>query len=247
MFLLLPNQNPSPLFKYKQFTIRDENSAMKVGTDGTLLGCWVDVSKAKTILDIGAGTGVIGIMCAQKNQKAEITSLEIDDNAVVDAGFNISSLLESWNSRINLIHKGLENFESKVAYDVIVSNPPFFEKSQENIDDARTKARHTSSLHYTQIFEFSQKHLSESGELSMILPFENGQEAIQVCSEYKLSPVRVCEVKPVPQKAPHRLLLTFAKEERNIEKTFLTIETGVKRHEYSADYIKLGKEFYLYF
>ncbi len=220
---------------------------MKVGTDGTLLGCWVDVHDAMNILDIGAGTGVIGIMCAQKNLGCSITSLEIDDQAIIDAQFNIDNLPSSWRNRMHLIHDSLENFAPKIKFDVIVSNPPFFEKSQENIDVSKAKARHTSSLHYTQIFDFAAKHLSDTGSLSLILPFENGQEAIDVCRKYNLHVQRLCEVKPVPQKPPHRLLLSFGKKESEVEKTFLTIETGVKRHEYTADYKSLGKEFYLYF
>lgn len=220
---------------------------MKVGTDGTLLGCWVDVLDAKTILDIGAGTGVIGIMCAQKNHDAVITSLEIDDNAIIDAAANIANLQLDWKARISLVHCGLAGFKPKTVFDVIVSNPPFFEKSQENLDESRSKARHTSSLHYTQIFKFAEKHLSEKGTLSMILPVENGKEAIEVCGNYHLNLHKVCEVKPVPSKSPHRLLLTFGKELLVVEESCLTIETGVKRHEYTPEYIKLGKEFYLYF
>ncbi len=235
------------MFRYKQFTIRDENSAMKVGTDGTLLGCWVDVSKAKTILDIGAGTGVIGIMCAQKNANAEVTSLEIDDHAIIDAQFNIGALPKSWSERIELVHSSLQEFTTEKYFDVMVSNPPFFEKSQENEDAARTKARHTSSLHYSEIFQFAKERLSERGTLSMILPVENGKEAIDVCENYQLNLHKVCEVKPVPSKPSHRLLLTFGRDKVDVENQCLTIETGVKRHEYTTDYIELGKEFYLYF
>lgn len=247
LFYIFVRIKTNQVFKYKQFTIRDENSAMKVGTDGTLLGCWVDISKAKRVLDIGAGTGVIGIMCAQKNDICQITSLEIDDNAIVDAKFNIASLPASWSNRVNLIHSSLQDYMPNQMIDAMVSNPPFFEKSQENLDESRSKARHTSSLHYTQIFEFAEKYLSEKGTLSMILPVENGKEAIEVCGNYHLNLHKVCEVKPVPSKPPHRLLLTFGRELLLVKESHLTIETGIKRHEYTKDYIELGKEFYLYF
>ena len=220
---------------------------MKVGTDGTLLGCWADANDANQILDIGAGTGVIGIMCAQKNQESQITSLEIDSGALIDARFNIDSLNESWRDRITLVEGRLQDFAPETIYDLIVSNPPYFENSQENTDEARKNARHTSSLHYSDIFEFSAKYLSEKGRLSMILPISNGQDAMKVCEEYGLFVQEYCEVKPVPQKNPHRLLLTLGRVNTTVKSSLLTIETGVKRHEYTKEYIRLGKDFYLYF
>jgi tRNA1Val (adenine37-N6)-methyltransferase len=235
------------MFRYKQFTIRDENTAMKVGTDGTLLGCWVNVRDAKSVLDVGAGTGVIGIMCAQKNESCRITSLEIDEGALVDAVYNVSLLPEAWKSRIEIKKCRLQDFLPNDKIDVIVSNPPFFENSQLNQDESKTKARHTSSLHYEEIMEFSQHHLSNKGTLSLILPYSNGEEALKVCDQYGLFPSRICEVKPVPNKNSHRLLLTFGKQKESVEREYLTIETGIKRHEYTTEYIALGKDFYLYF
>ena len=128
-----------------------------------------------------------------------------------------------------------------------LSNPPFFENSQLNQDASKIKARHTSALHYEEIMSFSQIHLNDNGRLTLILPYSNGQDALNVCQAYDLFPTRVCEVKPIPSKNPHRLLLEFSKQESEIQQDSLTIETGIKRHEYTEEYIKLGKEFYLYF
>ena len=220
---------------------------MKVGTDGTLLGCWLDVENANNILDIGTGTGVIAIMCAQKNPSAKIEALEIDEGAMIDAQFNINQLDDSWKRRILLHNKSVQDFKIDTKYDVIVSNPPFFEKSQLNMDDAKIKARHTESLHYSEILSFAQLYLSEKGSVSLILPYENGINAIESVKELDLFLKRVCKVFPNPDKKAHRLLLEFSKQEFEVETSTLTIETGIKRHEYTEEYMKLGKAFYLYF
>lgn len=121
------------MFQFKQFSISDENTAMKIGTDGILLGSWVNVDKATKILDIGAGTGVIAIMSAQKNQTAKITAIEIDDNAILDAHQNIQNC--PWNNRILLIHTALQTYGNEITeqVDCIISNPPFFEKVRKHL------------------------------------------------------------------------------------------------------------------
>ncbi len=220
---------------------------MKVGTDGTLLGCWVNTENANNILDIGTGTGVIGIMCAQKNPYANIEALEIDEGALIDAAFNINQLDDSWKRRILLHNKRLQDFKTENKYDVIVSNPPFFENSQLNLNDAKIKARHTESLHYSDILSFAKSHLSEKGSVSLILPYENGLNAIESAKELDLFSKRICKVFPNPNKNAHRLLLEFSKQESEVESSTLTIETGFKRHEYTEEYMKIGKAFYLYF
>jgi len=234
------------LFQFKQFKIHDGKSAMKIGTDGTLLGCWSDLSKAKSVLDVGSGTGVIAIMCAQKNPNVEVFALEIDQMATEDAQYNIDN--SPWSDRINLSHSALQDYEPTEQYDHIISNPPFFEKSMKATGDARNTARHTDSLHYTDIFKFCETNLSDGGCLSVILPVENARKAIEDGVKFGLYPKRICEVKPVPHKEPHRLLVEWCKDANVItENTKLTIETGMKRHEYTPEYITLGKAFYLHF
>ena len=115
------------VFRYKQFNIRQDNTAMKIGTDGTLLGAWVDVGDAKTILDIGTGTGVIALMTAQRNLHAKVTAVEINQDAMIDAAFNIQE--SPWADRVELINTSLQLFQPNAKFDVLVSNPPFFENS----------------------------------------------------------------------------------------------------------------------
>jgi tRNA1Val (adenine37-N6)-methyltransferase len=234
------------MFKFKQFSIQDGKSAMKIGTDGILLGCWVDISKANNILDVGTGTGVIAIMCAQKNHSSQIIAIEKSKLASEDAQANVSN--SPWYDRIKVENGDFKQYLNINKLDHIISNPPFFESSLKAKDMSRNQARHADSLHYTDIFKFARTNLNKGGKISMILPLENAQEAIRVCEDYNLYASRICEVKPVPQKQPHRWLIELSNEKpKEIENTFLTIENGITRHEYTDQYIQLGKEFYLYF
>ena len=156
------------MFRFKQFAIRQENAAMKVGTDGALLGAWSDVSKANNILDIGTGTAIIAMMVAQRNSTAAITAIEIDEKALIDANFNVENC--PWTNRIKIIQSSLQEFTPTLKFDSIISNPPFFENSLKSNSRSKIKARHTDSLHYSDILNFASIHLSSIGVLHLILP-----------------------------------------------------------------------------
>jgi len=229
------------MFRFKQFAIRQENAAMKVGTDGALLGAWSDVSKAKNILDIGTGTGIIAMMVAQRNKEAKITAIEIDQNALIDASFNVNNC--PWPKRIEIFQTSLQDFIPSNKFDSIISNPPFFENSLKSNSGEKIKARHTDSLHYSDILEFSSTYLNENGTLHLILPIENAEKCIELGKEQGFYLKRVCTVKPVPHKNAHRLVFELSKSNNNTVSESLIIETG-KRHDYSQDYIALTKAFY---
>jgi len=229
------------MFRFKQFAIRQENAAMKVGTDGALLGAWSDVSKANNILDIGTGTAIIAMMVAQRNSTAAITAIEIDEKALIDANFNVENC--PWTNRIKIIQSSLQEFTPTLKFDSIISNPPFFENSLKSNSRSKIKARHTDSLHYSDILNFASIHLSNIGVLHLILPVENAKKCIETAIEGGFYLKRICKVHPVPNKNAHRFVFELTKNATLTISESLIIETG-KRHDYSLDYIALTKAFY---
>ena len=156
-------------FQFKQFTVHQQHCAMRVGTDGTLLGAWAQASDgACRILDIGTGTGLIALMMAQRYPQAMVTAIDIDDGAVRQAKENVSS--SPFADRINVIKADVLTFEDMEKYDSIVCNPPFFEDSLTCPDPQRTEARHTVTLGYRQLMKSAFRLLKDDGRFSVIIP-----------------------------------------------------------------------------
>ena len=231
-------------FEFKKFKIHQNNAAMKIGTDGILLGAWADLSDKKKGIDIGSGTGIISIMLCQRNEILEIDSIEVSEKAVLDAKKNIKNC--KWNERINLIHKDLKLFSTENKYDLIISNPPYFQKSLKPKDLDRLKARHEVSLNYKDVLNFSEKHLLKNGTINLILPIDQKQELIEYAEKFGLSVNKECIVFPKPNKNPHRLLIELSKTKKTFESQSLTIEND-GRHNYTDNYKKLTREFYAIF
>lgn len=229
------------MFRFKQFAIRQTHAAMKVGTDGAMLGAWVNTEGAMNVLDIGTGTGIIAMMLAQRNNNAVIEAIEVDDQAIIDAAFNFHNC--PWPDRIKLVHQSLQDFISDKSYDLIVSNPPYFENSLKSSTHQKVKARHTDSLHYSEIIDFAINHLSENGHLAMVLPVENAEKCIAYGKAKGFFSSRICKVKPVPHKQHHRYLFELSKSKATVREEELIIETG-KRHDYTEQYIKMCNAFY---
>jgi len=218
---------------------------MKIGTDGILIGAWVNVSNKFRALDIGSGTGIITIMLCQRNLNLVLDSVELSPSAIIDAKINIESC--NWSNRIKLFHQDLKDFHPHSNYDLIVSNPPYFKESLEPLNSERSKARHQNDLKLEDILKFSKQNLSKDGSLNIILPFEQKKEAKEFAIKYGLSSIRECAVYPKPDKAPHRILLEFSsnKNKQLIKEALVIEEAG--RHNYSEDYKKLTREFYTIF
>jgi len=231
-------------FEFKEFTIHQNNAAMKIGTDGILLGAWADLSDKKKGIDIGSGTGVISIMLCQRNEILEIESIEVSKRAVLDAKKNIKNC--KWNKRIKLKHADLKLFSTENKYDLIISNPPYFKKSLKPKDLDRLKARHENDLKLEDILKFSNQNLTKDGSLNIILPFEQKKEAIEFAKKHGLNAIRECSVYPKPNKAPHRLLIELSKTKKTLESQSLIIEND-GRHNYTDNYKKLTREFYTIF
>lgn len=231
-------------FEFKQFTIYQDGSAMKVGTDGVLLGAWADTTGKRNILDIGTGTGLIAIMAAQRNEDAMIDAIEIDPEAGKQAKENTDRT--EWANRINVIISSLQDFTPEKKYDLIVSNPPFFNNSTKAAGKQRTDARHTYSLPHNELVLFAKKHLSENGVLSVVLPVKEGEDLIKFAENGNMFCSRKTFVIPKLGSQPKRLLLEFSANmcETNIE--YFTSETET-RHIYTKEYKKLTKDFYIAF
>lgn len=236
---------PNDYFKFKQFTIHQDKCAMKVGTDGVLLGAWADCENAKNILDVGAGTGLIALMLAQRSN-AKIKAVEIDEAASIQAKENIKKSL--WNDRIEIHNMPFQDFSKSIneKYDLIVSNPPYFQNSLYAPDKKRTDARHNSNLKLDDLLIGVLNLLPEKGKLSIVLPYLEGTLFILKAAENGLYCVRQTKVLPKPDREPKRLLLEFMKEKMPLVEQELIIELN-KRHEYSEAYKNLTKDFYLAF
>ena len=196
-------------FQFKQFLIRQNKSAMKVGTDGVLLGAWSDVSNAGNILDIGTGTGLIAIMLAQRSE-AKITGVEIEIQAAQEAKENAEN--SPWHDRINIIHQTFQKYASKTTekFDTIVSNPPYFTKAVKNKQVEKSLARHNHLLPFNELLIGVSEILTEDGKLSMILPATEAIEFMNQAKNYGLFLSRVTEVKPSLNKEPNRQLMEFS-------------------------------------
>ena len=156
-------------FTFKQFYIDHSRCAMKVGTDGTLIGAWFSANCNNCrILDIGTGTGLIAIMAAQRFSDAQIIGIDIDSDCIEQARENVAA--SPWSERISIIHSALQEFTSSKGFDVIISNPPYFVDSLLSPDDKRSTARHTTSLSFSDLFDGVERLLAQDGTFALILP-----------------------------------------------------------------------------
>jgi tRNA1Val (adenine37-N6)-methyltransferase len=228
-------------FKFKQFTVWQDRCAMKVGTDGVLLGAWCEVGGRKRILDVGTGTGLISLMLAQRSQ-ALITAIDVDEKAVSQARENVNR--SPWD-RIEVIQADFKQFCPENRYDMIVSNPPYFVRSLKSPDGQRTLARHADELNYTDLFAGVDRLLTPNGLFSLIIPAESLPEIISLSQQFNLSLLRRLNVITKPAAAPKRILITFSREEPTDIPAATNLLIEHARHQYSEAYIQLTQDFYL--
>lgn len=228
-------------FHFKQFILAQSTGVMKVGTDGILLGAWVDTSDKATILDIGTGTGMIAIMCAQKNDSAKIDAVDIEEEAYKLASLNTQAC--KWNSRLEVFHGAIQEF-SKVRdtqYDLIVSNPPFFTGGTFSKSNDRNQMRHTVKLPNGELLQAVRRLLKKDGRFCVILPYIEGLRFKEQAENYGFYCTKKTEVYPTPEKEIERLLLQFELTENPMETDQLIVENN---NTYTADFVALTKEFY---
>ena len=230
-------------FRFKQFEINQDRCAMKIGTDGVLLGSWTNITAAESILDIGAGTGIIALMLAQRSSAEAIDAIEIDSNAYEQCVENFENSL--WGDRLYCYHAGLDEFIEEIEdlYDVIVCNPPFYTESVTSGDLQRDQARQNEFLPFKELIEGVSVLISEHGIFSTIIPFREKDDFIRMAASHELFPSRCMHVKGNPAAEVKRVLLEFTKKEKTCEVLDLIIE--IERHVYTMDYINLTKDFYL--
>ena len=227
------------VFKFKEFSIVQSKSAMKVGTDGVLLGSWVNCQSAKKILDIGAGTGLISLMLAQRNNECNITAVEIDKETSEEANININN--SKWRDRISIINININNFITSDKFDFIVSNPPYFPANFSK--NKRAIARHTNLLSFQDLIRTTVKLLSSKGIFAVILPKIAEAIFCKTANANKLFLIRICQVKGQKSSDIKRVLLEFSFEKSCLDSDSLVIEES--RHIYTNKYIDLCQDFYL--
>lgn len=233
------------MFSFKQFSIHQDRCAMKVGTDGVLLGAWTPINHNPfSILDIGAGTGIIALMLAQRSHAEQIDALEIDEDAYEQAVENFEN--SPWGDRLFCFHAGLDEFveEPEDEYDLIVSNPPFYAEDYKSNSEQRDLARFQDAMPFEELIEAAALLLSENGIFSVIIPHKEEENFLALANEFELYPIKITRVKGTPTSEIKRSLLAFTRNEvSTIEIDELVIETA--RHQYTAEYIELTKDFYL--
>ena len=227
-------------FRFKQFEIEQDRCAMKVGTDGVLLGAWAQ--GGRRILDIGSGTGLISLMMAQRFPEAEVVGIDMDADACGQARENV--MASPFRDRVEIVCCRLQDFGGTGVFDAIVSNPPFFVDSLKNPDSKRTMARHTDSLPFRDLFAGVKRLLSDEGVFSAIVPVEVVEQFVAESCMLGFYLIRKCGVKTVERKQPKRFMLSFAKHrispyEEHVE---TMMDSQGNRSEW---YRKITEEFYL--
>lgn len=232
-------------FRFKQFFVADGDCAMKVGTDGILLGSWATLPAQGGILDIGCGSGLISLMLAQRTQdrllSLPVTGVELDSGASHQARENITN--SPWHPRMNIVHQDISAFDPGHEFSLIVSNPPYFVHGQSFDDQRRAQARHTGSLDFATLLRQAARLLTDDGRFSVILPYQEGLGFIELAGSMDWFCHQQCRVKTTPRKDYHRLLITLGRQPGGCDIAELVIHdpTG----GYSEDYIRLTRDFYL--
>ena len=235
------------VFRFKKFEVVNERSAMKVNTDGVLLGASMTIRpEDKRLLDIGTGTGTIALMAAQRScAGTRVDAIDIDEASASEAAANFGN--SPWSENMMACNMSLDEFakETHAMYDLIFSNPPYFEDSLTAPDERKSTARHTSDgLSYRDIFDFASERLVQSGRVSLVLPADQERELCRYARMSGFHLFRILRVRTVPRKAPMRIIAEFARERCDLPSdSILTIQNEGK---YTQEYLSLTHNFYLF-
>lgn len=237
-------------FTFKQFAIWHDQCAMKVNTDGILLGAWTQINQPKNIIDIGTGTGLIALMLAQRSQNSSpppsLSAVEIDNNAFQQAVKNVQ--YSNWSTQIQLFHRNIIEFanddKNQNQYDCLVSNPPYFSNSLKTPDEQRNLARHNNNLSFNDLLSSAEKLATNNACISLILPCNEAEKLLEVCPQYNWFLLEHALVSTVTGKNASRSLLKLGRSKTEKIKTdsFAIRNTD---NQYTDEYINLCREFYL--
>lgn len=242
------------LFKFKEFTIAQDKCAQKIGTDGVLLGAWATPYKVpQSILDIGSGTGVISLMLAQRYHHANIEAIEIDQDAYEQAAENFED--SPWGDRLFCFHAEFQEFYEEIEerYDLIISNPPFYDsssiKTDSQIENRRQQARFDDALPFEELVYGVYQLLDIDGTFACIIPKDRETRFLEITSHFQLEPVRTTYIKGKKNSKIKRCLMEFrfreSVKENNTKNIVSELVIEKERHDYTEDYKSLTKDFYL--
>ncbi len=233
----------SKAFQFKEFSVSQDQCAMKIGTDGVLLGAWTSIENEFSILDIGTGTGVIALMMAQRSDAEIIDAIEIDTAAFEQAVDNFEE--SNWGDRLFCYHASLQEFAEEIddRYDLIISNPPFYTDTFQSDDAQRNKARFEDALPFTHLLEGVSKLLDPNGKFALIIPYKEEEKIIEIALQHNLHLQKACRVQGTKDAPIKRSLLEFTFKEQTAKFENLIIE--IERHNYTPDYTEMVRDFYL--
>lgn len=236
IIILARNPDRETIFRFKQFEVRNSFSAMKVGTDGVLLGAWFDVPPGASVLDVGTGCGVIGLMAAQRGA-AQVVEVEIDAGAASEAIVNAES--SPWSDRVSVVHCDFMTYEPGCLFDRIVSNPPFFNEAVVSPDSSRAMARHEGSLSLHSLLSRAAGMLAPEGRVALIAPMSRYSDVAYAASLARLSLVRMSRVFTArdPMRPPSRVLCEYSLGASSAKYDDI--------HMFSDEYRQLVAPFYL--
>ena len=226
-------------FSFKQFNIQQTKNVFRVGTDGVLLGALASVETFSNVLEVGTGTGLISLMLAQRNSSAQFLGIDINEEAVNLTKINFEN--SPFFSRLKNIHQDFKSFAIEEKFDLIVSNPPYFEESSSEKDKI---ARQTVELNFAQLISKSANLLSKNGILSVVIPVEVGEDFIEIAAENKLFLCRKISIKGILDSKVKRLILEFSLQKKVLHESDFVIEKSPR--QYSDQYLELTKEFHVF-
>lgn len=228
-------------FTFKQFHVAHDRCAMKVGTDGILLGAWAPLAGARRVLDIGSGSGLIALMLAQRSTNdCQIDAVELDKDAAEQARENVAA--SPWAHRVSIMRSAIQEYQA-APYDLIVSNPPYFVAGQTFSDPARALARHTAGLDPRALLAACQRLLAPSGQVALVVPTPMADEILCISANFELHVSCYTAVITREGKEANRVLLLLGRGLNRCERGEIVIHSATRG--YSDRYIQLTSPFYL--